>query len=481
MTKSLIKLKPNLLASLTGVILCAVSGITSATTTLVFNDHAPLASFPSTGASTVSGVYTVAFGTTIGGGNNPNPEFRVVTAGGAVSGGGEKSIVSTAKAETWIFADDVNLTSVLNTDITIGTDGSQPVPLSPVAPAGDVGLFSNAIFLGSPFGFLAPTVGSAAGDFYGNGTISVDVNCKSMQVFFPVLEAQWGQGFFPLGQVDDGFHGTGITFTGNLTNILLNTPSAGLATFDFIITAEHIIQADEDDLGFEGQTTQWELAGSGVAPLTSLNSPTVAAGTIAATIPGTVTNDGRVCPAEVNSPSFYNAPVDDEVASSCEGTCFAFTTTGFTGGSAIVTLPLSTRIPGNAVYRKLIDGGWRNFDTSTGDRIESADGAPGDCSGVLSYRQGLKEGDFCVRLTISDGGPNDGDGVASADGTIIDPGGVGVFKGEVVSLLIPGQSLDDADGCSISNKPVAMHEKMDWLIVFAFITLLGLMRRKKMN
>src|SRR5690606_23283195 len=50
---------------------------------------------------------------------------------------------------------------------------------------------------------------------------------------------------------------------------------------------------------------------------------------------------------------------------------------------------------------------------------------PGHCPPPDSdlYRDGLNAGDWCVRLTLEDGGPNDGDG--DANGVILDPGGVG--------------------------------------------------------
>ena len=44
-------------------------------------------------------------------------------------------------------------------------------------------------------------------------------------------------------------------------------------------------------------------------------------------------------------------------------------------------------------------------------------------TGDDSYLKGLAEGDFCVQLTIEDGGPNDTDG--QVNGTVKDPGGVG--------------------------------------------------------
>src|SRR5690606_10870277 len=42
-------------------------------------------------------------------------------------------------------------------------------------------------------------------------------------------------------------------------------------------------------------------------------------------------------------------------------------------------------------------------------------------------------GHLCVRLSIEDGGPNDGDAADGPNGVIKDPGGVGTPKGQVVA------------------------------------------------
>jgi hypothetical protein len=95
------------------------------------------------------------------------------------------------------------------------------------------------------------------------------------------------------------------------------------------------------------------------------------------------------------------------------------------GAAARIVVPLGGSIPANASYRKyLTDLGWQGFVESATDRIESAPGTQGSCPspGSDRYSSGLTEGDRCVQLTISDGGPNDADGVANR--AIVDPGGV---------------------------------------------------------
>ena len=96
------------------------------------------------------------------------------------------------------------------------------------------------------------------------------------------------------------------------------------------------------------------------------------------------------------------------------------------GQSVRVVLPQANPIPQQAVYRKFLHGSWRTFVENANNAIHSAPGNPGYCPppGDTSWQPGLNVGDFCVQLTLQDGGPNDGDGVANA--AIEDPGGVAV-------------------------------------------------------
>jgi len=459
--------------------LCLVSSLSStvnATTTLTFtNNDFPQDPFPATGSV---GAFPFQVGR----------EFRVVAAGDTVSGGGQKSVTTLAAGVAWVYSDDINLTSVLNSEMTPGTDGSNPaIPVSICAPTGDTGLFLNAPFLGSPFGFVAPIVGSSCGNLYGNGTVSVDVFGSTLQATMPVAEAQWAEGFFPLGLIDDGVNGTQIIFQGTMSNIQLDTPTAGIATFDFVFIANHIIQAAEDSLGFTGQTTQWELAGIGVAPFAAPNPLTSSSGTLTPTLGTTFLNEGHINKAELIS--IYGAtdetgdPIEPgseiTITQVCVGLCTAYTVTAIGSPDVTVTIPLTAPIPQNAVYRKFINGAWKSFDESTGDLIESGPGVQGDCTGV-AYTPGLTQGNFCIRLTISDGGPNDADGVV--DDNVVDPGGLaGISGGIQTNILIPGQSLDAATGCSASALPVRLTERADWLILIGFVLLLGLVRIKRMH
>ncbi|MCU7934291.1 MAG: cadherin domain-containing protein [Candidatus Thiodiazotropha sp. (ex Dulcina madagascariensis)] len=95
-----------------------------------------------------------------------------------------------------------------------------------------------------------------------------------------------------------------------------------------------------------------------------------------------------------------------------------------TGQSVAVVLPQLAPIPVDAVYRKLMPSGWQDFVVDDYNHVASVAGSAGYCPppGDASYIAGLTEGDWCVQLTIQDGGPNDAD--EAADTNIDDPGGV---------------------------------------------------------
>ncbi len=95
------------------------------------------------------------------------------------------------------------------------------------------------------------------------------------------------------------------------------------------------------------------------------------------------------------------------------------------GASVSVVIPQRRPVPEAARYRKLRDGAWFDFVTDRRNGLASAPGERGVCPppGDSAYRDGLNAGDWCVQLTIQDGGPNDDDGLAN--GEIADPGGVG--------------------------------------------------------
>ncbi len=110
-----------------------------------------------------------------------------------------------------------------------------------------------------------------------------------------------------------------------------------------------------------------------------------------------------------------------------------------------VVLPQRAAIPEEAVYRKYMPAsGWQTYVEDGNNMVKSALGEPGYCPapGSSEYTVGLKEGDWCVQLTIEDGGPNDADG--EVNGIVRDPSGVGkpeIFDSRVVVTSESGGSL----------------------------------------
>ncbi len=230
MKKSLISL-----AVVAGLGLSA--GAQAVTLTFVTNDESDNAAFPATDPAN-----NAAFGTLAGA---ADPDFRVLNSG-AVSGGGEKAI---SDGVAWTFDDGTgNMTGVTGSVATPGcsyyctTNGGTTSAIS----TGDVGLFKAAPFLGKPFGFLAPTVGSAAAGQYGAGTVSGDTDGNgSFTISFPTLEAQWSGGIFSIGLTNGG--------------VTLNcSATAG----NFSCQGDVQIANADDTLGFGGQWPQFDLVGT---------------------------------------------------------------------------------------------------------------------------------------------------------------------------------------------------------------------------
>lgn len=103
------------------------------------------------------------------------------------------------------------------------------------------------------------------------------------------------------------------------------------------------------------------------------------------------------------------------------------------GRSVDVVIPLSAAISENAIYRKYSESShWQNFVEDANNMVASSLTVNGVCPPPHSemYVQGLTQGDYCLRLTIQDGGANDADGIAN--GSIDDPGGLAVLPNETL-------------------------------------------------
>ena len=168
---------------------------------------------------------------------------------------------------------------------------------------------------------------------------------------------------------------------------------------------------------------------------------------------------------------------DEGMEQSCIGGCFDFVVTDLMPGSTVqVVLPLAEFIPEGAVYRKLIGGNWRDFSATSGNSVESAPSVGGTCPSPASadYAEGLTAGDDCVRLTLTDGGPNDADGLPN--GIVRDPGGVAV----ATVVETPVSTIGDPStggGCAIGGERQA-HQRLDLWLLTGLLGWLGLRRKQ---
>jgi len=105
------------------------------------------------------------------------------------------------------------------------------------------------------------------------------------------------------------------------------------------------------------------------------------------------------------------------------------------GTTAQVVYPLKRPLPANSVYRKYMNGSWRDFVVDDNNALSSAPGQDGACPppGSHLYEAGLMVGHGCIQLTFEDGGPNDAD--IEVNGSIQDPGGLAVPVGVNLELM----------------------------------------------
>ena len=117
--------------------------------------------------------------------------------------------------------------------------------------------------------------------------------------------------------------------------------------------------------------------------------------------------------------------------------------------TAKLVIPLSLRLPANAVYRKYEAAtGWSSFVEDSQNTIKSANSNNGICPGVMdmAYKAGLQLLADCIELTFSDGGPNDADGLVN--GVIVDPGGISIPDSTTPNELIEAKLIQSDDSVS---------------------------------
>jgi len=218
-----------------------------------------------------------------------------------------------------------------------------------------------------------------------------------------------------------------------------------------------------------GNAAAYNITSPVDADSATFGSGTVTPGTVAQGVANVTGSDLTSAQAGID------AQINPDDGQQCVGGCFDFVVTGIIGGAGAavdIVLPMSAPIPANAVYRKLINGQWVDFDTTT-DLIGSAAKNAGACqSPDGTFDIGLVAGNDCLYLRITDGGPNDADG--TADGDVMDPGGIAV-KGTPVVVI----AAHSTDGCSMSGNSVSLFERADWLLLAGFMIWIGLVARKK--
>jgi hypothetical protein len=126
---------------------------------------------------------------------------------------------------------------------------------------------------------------------------------------------------------------------------------------------------------------------------------------------------------------------------------------------AHVVLPLPVVLLPGVDWRQLDrTGAWTSFIAVGGDAIASAPrGADGQCPSPqsASYVPGLASGNACVQLTLTDGGPNDADGLV--DGNLRLTGAPTVARDEdVVSTPTDSQSGGSTDGFLLALLALAL-------------------------
>lgn len=192
-------------------------------------------------------------------------------------------------------------------------------------------------------------------------------------------------------------------------------------------------------------------------------------------VPGTLANSlGNATGSGLTTSDVGVDPlINPEDGQQCVGGCFDFEVTGIAGSNVMIAFPINGTIPAGAVYRKLINGEWVDFDTSTGDQVGSQAATGGACQSPDGfYDIGLIEGHDCIFLRIEDGGPNDADG--KADGNVADPGGLAIKGSPIPVIPTPGN-----DGCSMSGNTTNLMHRADWLLIAGFMLWVGMVVRKK--
>lgn len=141
------------------------------------------------------------------------------------------------------------------------------------------------------------------------------------------------------------------------------------------------------------------------------------------------------------------------------------------GDSVNIVFPQRLPVPESPVYRKFINGEWINFVENGRNILASAAGEEGACPppGSSEYEPGLSEGDWCVQLTIEDGGPNDADGAVNS--SVEDPGGVGTQPDVQLSTSSGGGGAMNPWFLALGVIALLRSRRKSWVLLAAMLAV----------
>jgi hypothetical protein len=166
-----------------------------------------------------------------------------------------------------------------------------------------------------------------------------------------------------------------------------------------------------------------------------------------------------------------------------KGDAIDFEVTGLSqaGESIQVVVPLNNPLVKGAVYRKFsADQGWKDFIINAKNSIESAPSDQGICPDIdasNSWKAGLTEGYDCLRLTIEDGGPNDGDGQVNAK--VADPGAIFTEKSADDDDDNSNQVGEDSSGGCALIKDANQSFSPTFILLLAISSLMIIYRNRR--
>jgi hypothetical protein len=254
-----------------------------------------------------------------------------------------------------------------------------------------------------------------------------------------------------------------VVSSGNLADIGDNDNDGVANSADTIAAATQIQGVAGNNSAYILESSAGSLVLGNIAACASTNSAEV-------TLNQIKNNAGTSCSATAN------ASDDTFAVNTGIGGYFDVQVRSLTRGEQVqVVIPLHTALPKNAGFRKFNNNQsptWSSFETTGVDAVASAASiSTGVCPAPASasWQAGLKEGHACMRLTITDAGANDADGLSN---------GVIALAGAIEGYPGIGTDLED-DGCSMSSHPVSARNHLEWLLVAGFLALIGLFRKQQ--